>query len=144
MTLVDANLLLFARDEASPFHPAARSWLAAQLGGPHRVAIPWQSLAAFLRVSTTALVAGAPLSADEAWEQVAAWLAPDVVWTPVPGPRHAELLGRIIRRHQVRGRLMPDAIVAALALEHGLTVFSADTDFARFDEVRWINPLAPA
>lgn len=55
---------------------------------------------------------------------------------------HAELLGELVLRHEVRGNLLPDAELAALALEHGLTVCSADTDFARFTEVRWENPLA--
>lgn len=63
------------------------------------------------------------------------------MWTPVPGPRHSELLGELVTRHAVTGNLVPDAQLAALALEHGLVVQSADPDFARFSEVRWENPV---
>ncbi len=69
------------------------------------------------------------------------WLAADVVWVPVPGPRHGTLLADLIRRHQLRGNLISDAHLAALALEHGLTLVSADSDFARFPELSWTNPL---
>lgn len=74
---------------------------------------------------------------------MADWLAAGATWTPTPGPRHAELLGALVERHDVRGSLLPDAQLAALALEHGLTVCSADTDVARFTEVRWENPWRP-
>jgi predicted nucleic acid-binding protein len=70
------------------------------------------------------------------------WLACDVAWIPEPGPRYAELLGGLIDTYDVRGSLVPDAQLAALALEHGLAVSSADTDFARFAEVEWHNPFA--
>lgn len=140
--LVDANLLLCAVDETSPFHHRARDWLTEQLGGARRVGLPWQSLAAFHRIATHPRASAHPLSAEEAWEHVADWLECEVAWTPEAGEGHAEILGGLITRHHVRGNLVPDAQLAALALEHGLTVCSADTDFARFDEVRWENPLA--
>jgi toxin-antitoxin system PIN domain toxin len=140
--LLDANLLLFAVDAASPFHATARSWLTEQLNGSRRVGLPWQSLGAFLRIATHPRASERPLTAEQAWAHVEAWLACDVAWVPTPGPHHAELLGGLIARHHVRGNLVPDAQLAALALEHGLEVCSADTDFARFDEVRWANPLA--
>ena len=142
--LVDANLLLFAVDDRSAFHAAARDWLVQRLTGARRVGLPWQSLGAFCRIATNTRASNAPLAPDVAWKQVAEWLRPAVVWTPAPGERHAEILGALVNRYQVRGDLMTDAQLAALALEHGLTVCSADTDFARFTEVRWENPLAGA
>jgi uncharacterized protein len=141
--LVDANLLLFAVHEASPFHGAARAWLAEQLNGPRRVGLPWQSLAAFLRIATHPRAFERPLDPPTAWARVTDWLDAVPAWIPAAGGRHAEILGELIRRHDVRGNLVPDAQIAALALEHGLTVASADTDFARFTEVRWENPLTP-
>lgn len=141
--LVDANLLLFATDDTSPFHLPARDWLTERLSGPRRVGLPWQSLAAFLRISTHSRAYDNPLGPAQAWAHVSAWLAREVTWTPVPGPRYAEILGELITRHRVRGNLVADAQLAALSLEHGLTVCSADTDFARFTEVRWENPVAP-
>ena len=66
---------------------------------------------------------------------------PPLIWIPTPGPRHGEILGALLLGHHLRGNLTPDAELAALALEHGLTVCSADTDFANFESVRWENPL---
>ncbi len=140
--LVDANLLLFAADERSHFHATARSWLAAQLTGARRVGLPWQSLSAFFRISTSTRASDDPLAPEVAWGQVIEWLRPNVAWIPAAGRRHAQILGGLVTRYQVRADLMTDAQLAALAIEHGLTVCSADTDFARFTEVRWENPLA--
>lgn len=140
--LLDANVLLFAVHEGSAQHAGASAWLTQQLNGARRVGIPWQSIGAFVRLSTHPRVFPAPLSPAAAWDRVSDWLAVPVVWIPQPGPGHAEVLGELIIRHDVRGNLVPDAQLAALALEHGLTVCSPDTDFARFGEVRWENPLA--
>jgi toxin-antitoxin system PIN domain toxin len=142
--LVDANLLLFAVDTASPFHESAASWLTDQLNGPARVGLPWQSLGAFLRISTHPRAAENPLQPAEAWRHVEAWLAAEPAWIPQPTDRHAEILGELIGKHGLRGNLISDAQVTALAIEHGLTICSADTDFARFAEIRWLNPVAAA
>ncbi|MGH2762122.1 MAG: TA system VapC family ribonuclease toxin [Thermoleophilaceae bacterium] len=142
--LVDANLLLFATDESSPFHVAARDWLTERLNGPSRVGLPWQTIGAFLRISTHPRAFEAPLSPADAWGLVSTWRARGVTWTPAPGPRYADILGDLIARHHARGNIVTDAQLAALALEHGLTLYSADTDFARFTEIRWENPVAPA
>jgi hypothetical protein len=142
--LVDANLLLFAVDESSPFHALSAEWLTRELNGQRRVGLPWQSLAAFLQISTNPRAAQFPLSPDDAWSQVEAWLAAEVAWVPGPTQSHADVLGTLIRSYQLRGNLIIDAQLAALAIEHGLTIYSADTDFARFREVTWRNPLTVA
>lgn len=142
MTLVDANLLLYARDSESSHHEAARSWLSDRLNGAVRVGLPWASLLAFLRIATHPRAYERPLSPAAALEQIDAWLQAPAAWIPSPTARHSELLGELIIEHELRGKLVPDADLAALALEHGLIVYSADTDFARFqDRVRWIDPL---
>jgi toxin-antitoxin system PIN domain toxin len=140
--LVDANLLLYATDARSRFHLPARNWLLDQLNGNRRVGLPWQSLGAFLRLATHPRVSAHPLAPAEAWRSVAAWLQAPVAWIPQAGPEHPALLGELLVRYEAAGNLVPDVQLAALALEHGLTVCSADTDFARFTEVRWENPLA--
>lgn len=140
--LVDANLLLFAVDEESRFHRAARDWLVRQLNGEQRVGLPWQSLGAFLRIITRPGISKRPLEPDAAWGYIEDWLACDVAWVPTPTARHAEILGELVKRYQLRGNLIPDAHFAALAIEHGVEVCSADTDFARFTALRWVNPLA--
>ena len=140
--LIDANLLLFAVHETSPHHTRARDWLNDQLNGEQRVGIPWLSLGAFMRIITNPRILGQPLDPSEAWALVEDWLANDIVWVPAPTPRHAQVLGGLVKRYQLRGNLITDAQLAALAIEHGIEVCSADTDFARFTEIRWNNPLA--
>ncbi len=139
--LVDANLLLYAVDSSAPQHAAAKAWLTEQLNGARRVGLPWQSLGAFVRISTHPRAYERPLSPKSAWERVSDWLAAPAAWVPHPGPGHAQLLGELIAAYDVRGNLVPDTLLAALAIEHGLTLCSADTDFARFRELRWENPL---
>ena len=73
---------------------------------------------------------------------VEGWLEADPVWTPAPGSGHAAILGRLVTSLDLRGNLVSDAVLAALCIEHGLDIVSADSDFARFTEVTWINPVA--
>ncbi|MDN5571459.1 MAG: PIN domain-containing protein [Propionibacteriaceae bacterium] len=141
--LVDANILLYSVDEASPFHAKASAWLTAALNGPRRVGLPWQSLWAYLRIATNPRASLAPMTPGEAWENVDAWLAAPAAWTPAPGPGHAEILRDLATRLDLRAGLVSDAALAALALEHGLAIVSADSDFARFPGLMWINPVAP-
>jgi len=72
------------------------------------------------------------------------WLSRPAAWIPVPGSRHQQVLGGIVRECRTAGNLVPDAHLAALALEHGLTVVSTDTDFARFPGLAWLNPVSAA
>lgn len=140
--LVDANILLYAVDEASPFHGRARPWLEETLNGSRRVGMPWASLAAFLRIVTNPRALAEPLAPAEAWAVVDAWLDAPTVWVPGPGRGHRAILGRLVADLDVRANLIPDAVLAALCIEHGLEMISADTDFARFTEVAWRNPVA--
>lgn len=141
MTLVDANLLLYARDSESRHHDRAREWLVERLNGAIRIGLPWPSLLAFLRISTHPRAYEHPLAPAEARVQVDAWLAAPASWVPLPTDRHGELLGELIERYDLHGNLVSDGHLAALAIEHGLEIYSADTDFARFEGVRWVNPL---
>ena len=140
--LVDANLLLYAEDDTSPFHPTARAWLDEVLNGAVRVGLPWASLLAFLSVRTHPRVYGRPLAAAAAMTLVREWLAAPAAWVPQPTDRHAAVLTGLVERYHLSANVIPDAHLAALAIQHGVAVCSADTDFARFTEVRWINPLA--
>lgn len=140
--LVDANILLYATDETSPFHQPARTWLEDALNGNRRVAIPWQSLTAFLRIATNPRALTDPLDPAGAWEIIDRWLTAPATWIPEPGPGHADILRRITTELDLRAGLVTDAVLAALCIEHGLTIISADSDFARFDEIDWHNPVA--
>jgi hypothetical protein len=139
--LVDANLLVYAHIESASRHAAARAWLDARLNGSARVGLAWPSLLAFMRLVTNPRVYARPAPMALAMRQVSAWLGCDSVWIPPPGERHAELLGGLLAQPGVHGNLVPDAHLAALAIEHGLTLCSTDGDFARFPGLRWENPL---
>ncbi len=139
--IVDANILLYAIDETSQFHEPARSWLEEALNGPRRVGLPWPTLTAFLRISTHPRAARHPLTPREAWDFIADWLDASAAWIPLPGPRHAELFRRLTVDGALQGNMVSDAHLAALALEHGVGICSADSDFARFGELDWVNPL---
>ena len=141
--LIDANILLYSIDEDSPFHVAARDWMVAALNGAQRVGIPWISMWAFLRISTNPRALDQPLTPAEAWEHIGAWLDAPATWIPEPGRGHRAILGSLLLQHDVRATLITDAVLAAISIEHGLTIISADSDFARFRQVPWINPVAP-
>lgn len=142
MILVDANLLIYAVNAAASQHVAARAWLDARMNGLARVGLPWTSLLAFLRLVTNPRVFQRPLSTADAWKQVDAWLGSGPAWVPAPTERHAEILARLLSAPGVHGNLVPDAHLAALAIEHGLELNSTDGDFARFAGLKWRNPLA--
>lgn len=141
--LVDANILLYAVDSESRFHPPALEWLESALNGTRRIALPWMSLTAFLRIATNPRALREPMTPGEAWSYVEDWLRAPTVWVPQPGTAHAEILGGLLVDLDLRANLVPDAVLAALCLEHGLTMISADSDFARFSDLDWLNPVQP-
>jgi len=106
--------------------------------------LPWPSLLAFFRLVTNPRIYSPPATAADAWQRIEDWLSRPAAWIPVPGSRHQQVLGGIVRECRPAGNLVPDAHLAALALEHGLTVVSTDTDFARFPGVAWLNPVSAA
>lgn len=138
--IVDANVLLYAVDDQSHFHTSARSWLDEAMNGMERVGLPWVSLMAFQRIITHPRVSANPLSPTEAWSFVTDWLDADQAWVPTPGVRHRDILGQLLADGDLRGNLVTDAQLAALAIEYGTGVCSFDSDFARFAGLHWINP----
>lgn len=141
MILLDANLLIYAHVEDFEAHAAARAWLDERLGGTARVGLPWPSLLAFLRLVTNPRIFARPEPMADAWTQVDEWLHAPAAWVPSPTARHAEVLATLVPA-VTRPNLVPDAHLAALAIEHGLTLCSTDGDFARFGDLSWMNPLA--
>lgn len=139
--LLDANILLYAKFADFPQHEAAREWLDHSLNQPDPVGIPWVSLAAFARIATNGRVFERPLSSVLAAEQLDQWASRGNVWCPEPGDGFLGIFTRLLVDCQATGSLVPDAYLGALAIEHGLTIISTDTDFARFPAVKWRNPL---
>jgi toxin-antitoxin system PIN domain toxin len=141
MILVDANLLVYARASSSSKHREAASWLDRQLNGNAIVGLPWQSLLAFARLVTNPRVFEHPLSIQSAWAQIEAWLDCPIVRIPNPGDSHRDILGELMKTAVDRANLIPDAHLAALAIENGFVLCSSDRDFARFPNLKWQDPL---
>lgn len=138
--IVDANVLLYAVDRDSAFHAPAKDWLEDSLSGSRRIGLPWTSLVAFQRIATHPRASIRPLGPAEAWSYVVEWLNAENAWLPSPGSRHAEILGALVIGQELRGNLVSDAHLAALAIEYGVGVCSFDSDFARFPDLSWTNP----
>ena len=139
--LPDVNLLLYALDETSPHHGHVRPWLEAFLSGTEPVGFTWSVLLAFVRLSTRPQLFTNPLEPAEAFEVVDGWLAQPCALVLHPTERHLAILRGLVEPLGTAGNLTTDAHLAALAIEHGGEVCSADTDFGRFRGLRWINPL---
>lgn len=142
MILVDANLLVYAHVISAPHHGSARAWLDGRLNGVGMVGLPWPSLLAFARLVSNPRIFERPIAVTEAWSQVESWLDCPVVRVPLPTVRHRAVLAKLLPTTAGRSNLVPDAHLAALAIEHGLTLMSTDGDFARFPGLRWENPIA--
>jgi hypothetical protein len=140
--LVDSNLLIYAASAASPHHAPSREWLEARLTEPARVGLPWSSVLSFLRVVTHPRIYQKPATVMQAWSIVDGWLNCPNVWIPLPTGRHRAVLADVLA-HAGRGANdVPDAHLAALAIEHGLTLCTADAGFARFPGLKWMNPIS--
>jgi len=142
--LIDANLLLYAYDMASPHHRRARDWLRGVLSGDEEVRIPLASALAFIRIGTNAAVFDRPLEPVAAVGIVESWFEQDGVALALPTGQHWRTLRSMVETGQARGPLVSDAQLAALTLEHGGVLMTTDRDFARFEGLKFSNPLTSA
>ena len=141
MTLVDANVLLYAYHPRAAQHERCRAWVETEFASGSAVRIAWTTIVAFLRISTNPRVFERPLTTAEAEAAVSSWLAVPTVSPVDPGERYWDVLRDLLHRAQVTGPLVTDAALAALAIEHGATLCTTDRDFARFPGLRTLNPL---
>jgi len=141
MIIPDLNLLLYAEISSFPEHAGARKWWEAALCGSEEVALTMPTAFGFIRIATNPRVFDPPLAVDDAINRVNAWLEQPNTRVLLPGPRHLEISFRLLRDLGAAGNLTTDAQLAALAIEHNATLYSNDTDFARFGGLRWNNPL---
>lgn len=141
MTIIDANILLYAYDANAQRHGRANEWLNALLASDEQIGLPWVTLWAFIRLSTNTRILSAPMASQEVFSIVREWLAQPAVVVPNPGPRHAAILERLVVGTGARAGMVTDAALAALAIENGATLASADYDFRRFPDLKWVNPL---
>ena len=141
MIVLDVNLLIYAYDSTTPEHATARAWLEGVFSGQETVALPWQTIYAFVRVLTHPGTPGARLTLQSAVAIVDQWLDMPNVRTLVPTEKHWLLFREMLTKGDARGRLTTDAALAALTIEHAGVLYTNDRDFARFPGLRWVNPL---
>lgn len=140
MKVVDANVLLYAVNTASKHHRPSLRWLDGALSGADSVGFAWVPLLAFVRLSTKEGLFPHPLPPEEAIGRVADWLAAPSAALLNPTARHADVLAGMLALVGTGGNLVNDAHLAALAVEHRAEIVSYDSDFGRFDGVRWHRP----
>lgn len=141
MIVVDVNLLLYAVVTGFPQHDRARAWWEGLLSGSTPVGLASPALFGFLRLATNPRVLTSPLTVEVAVGYVQDWLGRPHVQHLVPGPRHLDLAFGLLRGLGTAANLTTDVQLAALSMEYGGELHSNDTDFARFREVAWVDPL---
>jgi toxin-antitoxin system PIN domain toxin len=142
--IVDVNVLLYAVNENAENHEPIRSWLEDALDGDETVGLPWIVLLGFVRIATNPRVFSAPLPVDEALDRVEQWLDAHVVTIVGEKTDHWRALRGLLEDTGTAGNLTTDAHLAACAITHDATLVSCDGDFARFEDLRWRNPLNAA
>ena len=142
MKLIDANLLLFGYDPDAMLHAKARRWLEGTLSSGVRVGIPMLAISAFIRIGTDKRLPRTALRMADALGAVQSWLDLDNVEVVHTSDRTWNTSVELLKSSGMTGSMVTDVQLAALALEHGATLYSNDRDFARFKQVRWVDPLA--
>lgn len=141
MIVPDANLLLYAYDSASLFHDRSARWWKGCLEGAEPVGLCAAVLFAFIRISTSRQVYTNPLTISEANVRVRTWLDRPVVDFIVAQETDVLQAMQWLEAAGSGGNLTTDAQIAAIAHRHRATVHTADTDFGRFPDVKWANPI---
>lgn len=142
MILPDINLLIHAHNTESPKHDSARQWWDRALAGPEGVGLAWATILGFVRICTHRGILRNPMSPLDACSRVAEWLSLPHVHIPVPADDHFARLRANLENLGTAGNLTTDAHLATLAIERGYILCTTDTDFGRFADLRWTNPLA--
>ncbi|HSV66996.1 MAG TPA: TA system VapC family ribonuclease toxin [Mycobacteriales bacterium] len=141
MILIDANIPVIAIDKGNHSHGQVRRWFEETLNGTEAVRFTWVNLLAFIRITTSSRIMAEPLTMIAALSYVNQWLALPVAGVIEPPDGHLAGLSGVCEDAQVRGPLVMDAHLAALAMHHGAVVASTDRDFRRFPGLRLVNPL---
>jgi toxin-antitoxin system PIN domain toxin len=142
MIIPDVNILIHAHNSNSRLHAAMRDWWEQQLLAPRPVGLAWVAILGFIRIMTNRGTMGNPMPLGKAVRIAQSWLDSPSVEVVNPGERHADILFRLIEEVGVAGNLTTDAHLAALAIEYQAEIASTDNDFARFQGLRWFNPVA--
>ena len=144
MIVIDVNLLLYSHRRSSPYYRTARAWFERTLSSGEEVGIPLLCAMAFLRIATNKRIPVGRLEMPFALGIVEGWLEQPNVRLLYAGEDHWPLFRRLLLDGNASGDLGTDAHLAALTIEWAGTLYTTDSDFARFPGLRWRNPLAKA
>lgn len=144
MIIPDVNLLLYACDSDSPSHARAAAWWRKCMSGTEPVGLPPVVVFGFLRIATNGRVFQNPMTAAEAIQHVRSWLTQPVVQIIETGSNHVGQVCQLLETLGTAGNLVTGTQIAALAIEYGAVVHTADADFLRFPRLRWFNPVTGA
>ena len=141
MIIPDINLLIYAHDADSPHHEAAKAWWRESVIGPQLVGLPWLVVLGFVRLTSNVAMYRNATSPSGALAIAAAWLDYPTVNVLEPGRQHLAILGKLLKSNDAGTKLVNDAHLAALAIEHRATLFTHDRDFERFSGLKLAYPL---
>ena len=146
MIVPDVNLLVYAYLDSAPQHEISRRWWESLVNGEEAVGIPWAVAIGFVRIMANPRAVENPVPPLQTIEAVREWFSYGHVRPLTPGTRHLYYLREILAAtgsatSQAAANLVPDAHIAALALEHDAEVHTNDADFDRFPGVKWRYPL---
>jgi len=141
MILPDVNVLVYAHREDSPNHRAYREWLEASINSDQAYGVADIVLSGFLRVVTHPRVFNPPSTIEQALAFVQNVRNQPNCVIIRPGPRHWTIFEELCRAANVKGNLVPDAFLAALAIESGSEWITTDRDYSRFPGLSWRHPL---
>lgn len=142
MILCDVNILVYAFRKDLPQHENYRSWLEREVGSPRSFAMSDLVISGFMRVVTHAGAFKQPSRLEHAIAFAEALLKRANCVRVAPGPRHWSIFTDLCRKTRASGNAIPDAYLAALAIESGSELISADRSFASYPGLQWRNPVA--
>jgi toxin-antitoxin system PIN domain toxin len=137
----DINLLVYSHDSSSLFHAKAAAWWQSCLTGTEPVGLLHVVVFGFVRIATNARVFRNPMTPAEASGHVRSWLEQPPVQVLGPGPNHIQQVLKLLEDLGTAANLVSDAQMAALAMDHDAVLHTVDTDFVRFQGLRWLNPI---
>lgn len=143
MILSDVNVLVYAHREDAPNHQAFHGWLEAVINDDQAYGMADIVLSGFLRVVTHPSIFNPPSTIEQALAFVHDVRDPANCVVVGPGPRHWSIFESLCRHANAKGNLVPDAYLAALAIESGSTWITTDQDYSRFPKLSWRHPLTP-
>lgn len=140
---VDVNVLLYASDQASPRYDRALQFLQSRASDPELFCISWPTMMAYIRISTHPRIFSQPLSPEEALKNVESLIGLPRVRVLSEDEGFLAIYRQVTGKFPVRGNLVPDAHLAALLLQHGVTkIYTADSDFKKFEFLEVSNPFS--